>query len=163
MKKLSLILIIAIFSFTKVSFGQSYDFSLEDLDGNTVTLTGLLEKGPVMISFWALWCVPCKEEMKIMSEVYNKYKDSGFVYVAMNQDSPKSSAKVKSYIESKEYKFIVLLDTDGHVFENFGGQNLPFSVLINQKGEIIKTYTGYVPGDESKIENDIVNLIKESK
>lgn len=163
MKKLSVILIIAIFSLTKVSSGQSFDFSLEDLDGNTVTLTGLLEKGPVMISFWALWCVPCKEEMKIMSEVYNKYKDSGFVYVAMNQDSPKSSAKVKSYIESKEYKFIVLLDTDTHVFENYGGQNLPFSVLINRKGDIVKTYTGYVPGDESKIENDIINLIKESK
>jgi peroxiredoxin len=163
MKKLSIILIIAVLSLTKVTFGQSYDFNLEDLNGNTVTLTGLLEKGPVMISFWALWCVPCKEEMKIMSDVYNKYVDSGFIYVAMNQDSPKSSAKVKSYIESKEYKFIVLLDTDGHVFENFGGQNLPFSVLINKKGEIVKTYTGYVPGDESKIENDIVNLIQESK
>ncbi len=163
MKKISVILLIAILSLTKVSFGQSYDFNLEDLNGNTVTLTGLLEKGPVMISFWALWCVPCKEEMKIMSDVYNKYVDSGFIYVAMNQDSPKSSAKVKSYIESKEYKFIVLLDTDGHVFENFGGQNLPFSVLINKKGEIVKTYTGYVPGDESKIENDIINLIQESK
>ncbi len=163
MKKLSVILIITLFSLTKVSFGQSYDFSLEDLDGNTVTLAGLLEKGPVMISFWALWCVPCKEEMKIMSDIYNKYKDSGFVYVAMNQDSPKSSAKVKSYIESKGYKFIVLLDTDGHVFENFGGQNLPYSVLINKKGEVVKTYTGYVPGDESKIETDITNLIKESK
>jgi cytochrome c biogenesis protein CcmG, thiol:disulfide interchange protein DsbE len=163
MKKLSVILIVALFLFTKVSSGQSFDFSLEDLDGNTVTLTSLLEKGPVMISFWALWCIPCKEEMKIMSEIYNKYKDSGFVYVAMNQDTPKSSAKVKSYIESKEYKFIVLLDSDAHVFENFGGQNLPYSVLMNKKGDVVKTYTGYVPGDESKIENDLVELIKESK
>ncbi len=163
MKKLSVVLIVALFSLTKISFGQSYDFSLEDLDQNTVTLSTLLEKGPVMISFWALWCVPCKEEMKMMSEVYAKYKDSGFVYVAMNQDTPKSSAKVKSYIESKGYKFIVLLDTDGHVFENFGGQNLPYSVMINKKGEIVKTYSGYVSGDESKIEQDIVNLIHESK
>ncbi len=101
MKKLTLILVLSAFFMTKVSFGQSYDFSLEDLDGNTVTLNNLLEKGPVMISFWALWCVPCKEEMKMMSEIYSTYKDSGFVYLAMNQDSPKSSAKVKSYIESK--------------------------------------------------------------
>lgn len=163
MKKLSVVLIIAVLSLTKVSLGQSYDFSLEDLNGNTVTLTGLLEKGPVMISFWALWCVPCKEEMKVMNDVYNKYKDSGFVYVAMNQDTPKSSTKVKSYIESKEYNFIVLLDTDAHVFENFGGQNLPFSVLINKKGDVVKTYTGYFSGDEAKIENDIINLLKESK
>ncbi len=163
MKKLSLFLIIVFFSLTEYSRGQSYDFSLEDLEGNTVTLTSLLERGPVMISFWALWCVPCKEEMKVMNDVYNKYKDSGFVYVAMNQDTPKSSTKVKSYIESKGYDFIVLLDTDAHVFENYGGQNLPFSVLVNKKGEIVKTYTGYVSGDESKIEKDIVDLLNETK
>lgn len=163
MKKLSLILVLSFFFMTKISFGQSYDFSLEDLDGNTVTLKGLLEKGPVMISFWALWCVPCKEEMRIMNEIYSKYKDSGFVYVAMNQDSPKSSAKVKSYIESKGYKFTVLLDYDGHVFENFGGQNLPFSLMINKKGEVVKTLSGYVSGDETKIEEDVVNLLHESK
>jgi peroxiredoxin len=107
--------------------------------------------------------VPCKEEMKYMNDIYNKYKDSGFVYVGMNQDSPKSSAKVKSYIESKGYDFIVLLDKDAHVFENYGGQNLPFSVLINQQGDIVKTFTGYVSGDESKIEKDIVELLHESK
>jgi cytochrome c biogenesis protein CcmG, thiol:disulfide interchange protein DsbE len=163
MKKLSVILVIALFIVTKVSLGQSYDFSLDDINGNTVTLASLLEKGPVMISFWALWCVPCKEEMRIMNEIYAKYMDSGFVYVAMNQDTPKSSTKVKSYIETKGYKFIVLLDTDAHVFENFGGQNLPFSVLINKKGEVVKTYTGYVSGDESKLEADIVSLIHESK
>ena len=163
MKKLSLIIVLSVFFMTKFSYSQSYDFSLEDLDGNTVTLNGLLEKGPVMISFWALWCVPCKEEMKMMNDIYKKYQDSGFVYVGMNQDSPKSSAKVKSYIESKGYTFTVLLDTDGHVFENFGGQNLPFSVLINKKGEVVKTYTGYVSGDESKIIKDISELIHSSK
>ncbi len=163
MKKLSLILVLSVFFMTKFSYSQSYDFSLEDLDGNTVTLNGLLEKGPVMISFWALWCVPCKEEMKMMNDIYKKYQDSGFVYVGMNQDTPKSSAKVKSYIESKGYKFIVLLDKDGHVFENFGGQNLPFSVLINKKGEVVKTFTGYVSGDETKIEKEIVDLLHESK
>ena len=163
MKKLIVVLALAIFTIPKISFSQAYDFSLDDINGNTVTLNSLLQKGPVMISFWALWCVPCKEEMKNMNEIYNKYKDSGFVYVGMNQDSPKSSAKVKSYIESKGYDFIVLLDTDGHVFENYGGQNLPFSVLINQNGDIVKTFTGYVSGDESKIEKEIVNLLHESK
>jgi len=116
-----------------------------------------------MISFWALWCVPCKEEMRVMSNIYNKYKDSGFVYIAMNQDSPKSSTKVKSYIESKSYNFIVLMDSDTHVFDMFGGQNIPFGVLMNKKGEIVNTYTGYIEGDESKLEQDVVNVLKESK
>jgi hypothetical protein len=93
--------------------------------------------------------------MKVLNDLYSKYKDSGFVYVALNQDSPKSSAKVKSYIESKGYKFKCLFDSDLKVFEQFGGQNLPFSVFISSKGDILKTYTGYIQGDEIKLEQDI--------
>ena len=163
MKKILITLICFFFVFSKNSFCQTYDFELPDLDGNNVKLSELLQKGPVMISFWALWCVPCKEEMRVMSDIYNKYKDSGFVYIAMNQDATKSSSKVKSYIESKNYKFLVLLDSDTHIFDTFGGQNLPFGVLLNKKGEVVKTYTGYIPGDESKLEEDIVSILKQSK
>jgi cytochrome c biogenesis protein CcmG/thiol:disulfide interchange protein DsbE len=163
MKKLSILFFLLFTLFSKISFSQSYDFELPDLDGNNVKLSQLLQKGPVMISFWALWCVPCKEEMRVMGDIYNKYKDSGFVYIAMNQDSPKSSSKVKSYIESKNYKFLVLLDSDTHIFDTFGGQNIPFGVLMNKKGEVVKTYTGYIPGDETKLEEDIVNVLKSSK
>jgi cytochrome c biogenesis protein CcmG/thiol:disulfide interchange protein DsbE len=148
---------------TADSFAQSYEFELQDINGNNVKLSSLLEKGPVMMSFWALWCVPCKEEMKEFNEIYKNFKDSGFVYVAVNQDSPKSMAKVKSYIESKSYDFLVLLDTDLHVFETYGGQNLPFSVLLNKKGEVAKTYSGYLSGDERKIEEDILKVIREPK
>ena len=140
-----------------------YDFDLNDLDGNSVKLSELLKKGPVFIQFWALWCVPCKEEMKLMNELYGKYKDSGFVYVAMNQDSPKSSAKVKSFILSKGYDFITLLDADMSVYERFGGQNLPFSVFMDKNGNIIKTYTGYILGDDKNLEDDVKNAILSGK
>lgn len=162
MKKYVLLLIFLICLFTK-SNAQTYDFELQDINGDNVKLSKLLEKGPVMMSFWALWCVPCKEEMKVFNELYQKYKDSGFVYVALNQDSPKSSAKVKSYIESKNYNMPVLLDGDLNVFQTYGGQNLPFSVLLNKKGDVTKTYTGYLPGDEKKLEEDIQKVIHETK
>src|SRR6266498_59027 len=129
-KYIPLLLILAVLP--RLSHAQAYDFELQDVNGNNVKLSSLLEKGPVMMSFWALWCVPCKEEMKVFNEIYKTYKDSGFTYVAVNQDSPKSSAKVKSYIESKSYNFLVLMDSDLHVFESFGGQNLPLSILLNK-------------------------------
>ncbi|RPI14890.1 MAG: TlpA family protein disulfide reductase [Ignavibacteriae bacterium] len=163
MKKLSIILIAVFFFSAKFTNSQVYDFDLNDLDGNSVKLTQLLEKGPVMLSFWALWCIPCKEEMKNLSEIYKIYQDSGFVYAAVNNDDTKSVGKVKSYIESKNYKFTVLLDTDKKVFETYGGQNLPFSILLNKKGEVVKTYSGFIAGDESKLEEDIIKVIKESK
>jgi cytochrome c biogenesis protein CcmG/thiol:disulfide interchange protein DsbE len=164
MKLLRLIILITVLlGASNFSFAQTYNFELPDLQGSSVQLSSLLEKGPVFISFWALWCVPCKEEMRVFNGIYNKYKDSGFVYLAINQDNTKSTSKVKAYIESKGYDFPVLLDPELRIFETYGGQSLPFSLLLDKKGDIQKTYTGYLPGDEEKLEADIVKVIRESK
>jgi peroxiredoxin len=164
MRKLILLLSLSLLFSAKICFAQAIDFDLPDLEGNSVKLTGLLEKGPVFISFWATWCIPCKEEMRVMNEIYRKYKDSGFVYVAINRDDVKSVPKVRPYIESKGYDFIVVFDTDAHVFETFGGQQIPFAVLLNKKGDVLHTYsTGYSAGDEIELEKDIVKALSESK
>ena len=161
MKKI-LILSLFLLFVSKNSFSQ-YDFDLNDINGNTVKLSEQLKKGPVFLQFWALWCIPCKEEMRVLNELYTKYKDSGFVYIAVNQDSPKSSAKVRAYIESKGYTSLCVMDGDMSVFEKFGGQNLPFSAFIDKSGNMIKTYTGYIQGDETKLEEDIKAAIKPGK
>jgi peroxiredoxin len=154
MKKILILTLFLAFFAAKNAYSQ-YDFDLNDIDGNSVKLSDQLKKGPVFVQFWALWCIPCKEEMRVLNELYGKYKDSGFVYLAVNQDSPKSSAKVRAYIESKGYTAPCLMDGDMTVFEKFGGQNLPYSVFLDKSGSIIKTYTGYIIGDESKLEADI--------
>lgn len=135
------------------------DFTLEDLEGRSVKLSELLKEGPVFIQFWATWCVPCKEEMKVLNELYKKYKDKGFVYVAVSIDDQKTVSKVKPFIESKSYSFITLYDTDKSVFTSFGGQDPPYSVFLDKKGNVIKTYSGYMQGDDVKLENDIINAL----
>lgn len=161
MKKILIFALFLLFV-SKHSFSQ-YDFDLNDVNGNSVKLSDQLKKGPVFLQFWALWCIPCKEEMRVLNELYAKYQDSGFVYLAVNQDSPKSSAKVRAYIESKGYTAPCLMDGDLAVFEKFGGQNLPFSIFLDKSGNIFKTYTGYIQGDEIKLEEDIKSAIKSGK
>jgi thiol-disulfide isomerase/thioredoxin len=163
MNKILILTAFLLFFVSKLTFSQ-YDFDLNDVNGNSVKLSEQLKKGPVFIQFWALWCIPCKEEMRVLNELYGKYKDSGFVYLMVNQDSPKSSSKVRAYIESKGYpSALCLMDGDLAVFEKFGGQNLPFSVFLDKSGSIIKTYTGYIQGDESKLEEDIKSAVKSGK
>ena len=163
MKKILILPIVFIFFTVNTAFSQMSDFDLNDLDGNSVKLTELLQKGPVFLQFWATWCIPCKEEMKVLNELYGKYKDSGFVFVAVSIDDQKSVAKVKPYIESKGYKFTTLYDTDKNVFNNFGGQDPPFSACLDMEGNIIKTYSGYILGDDEKLEKDIKDALNTGK
>lgn len=161
MKK-SIFLVLFILIFTPLLKAQMYyDFKLPDIDGNDVTLSSIFEKADVvMLSFWATWCTPCKEEMKKMSEVYNRYKDKGFEYVALNIDNQKSVSRVKSFISAQGYKFTVLLDTDKKVFEAYSGKDeMPYSILINKKKEILNIHTGFKTGDEKKLESEIKNAL----
>ena len=157
MKKTILFLILT-FALTAFSKAQMYyEFTLPDLEGNDVSMNKMVDKSNlVMLSFWATWCTPCKEEMKKMSDLYEKYKDKGFEYVAMNIDNQKSVAKVKAFITAQGYTFPVLLDTDKKVFEGYSGKDeMPYSVMINKKKEIVSVHIGFKTGDEEVIEKEI--------
>jgi cytochrome c biogenesis protein CcmG/thiol:disulfide interchange protein DsbE len=156
MIKKFLLSIVIIFAFANLTKAQSfYDFTLDDLNGDDVTLSELLKKGPVMLSFWATWCAPCKDEMKYMNDIWAKYKDKGFTYLAVNNDNQKSLSKVRSYISANGYEFPVVLDTDEKIFEAYQGSGHPFSVIIGMDGTIKARHLGYVPGDEVKFEEEI--------
>jgi len=164
MKRIIVFLVLVfMLSLTGINYSQGYEFDLNDLEGNSVKLSELTKKGPVFVQFWATWCIPCKEEMKVLNELWGKYKDSGFVFVAISIDDQKSLSKVKPYIESKSYKFPVLYDTDKNVFSNFGGQDPPFSVFVDRNGSIYKTYSGYMQGDDAKLEGEIKEALKIGK
>lgn len=163
MKKILSSALVLFFLVTASTFSQGYDFDLQDLEGNSVKLSELTQKGPVFLQFWATWCVPCKEEMKVLNDLYTKYKDSGFVYVAVSIDDQKTSSKVKPFIESKGYKFVTVYDSDKNVFSNYGGQDPPFSVFIDKNGNVIKTYSGYIQGDDAKLEADIKGALAAAK
>jgi len=164
MKKYLVIVFLAVVfcvNVNNVKAQNYYEFTSTDLAGNEVSLSKLLEKGPVMIGFWATWCSPCKEEMKEMQKIYDKYKDQGFTYLALNQDNQKSLSKVNAYISSHSYSFPVALDTDKKIYEAYGGRDeLPYSIIIDKNKNIVAVHRGYLSGDEKKIEEEVKALIK---
>ena len=85
------------------------DLSVRLLDGKQVRLSALLEEGPLLVSFWATWCAPCKKEMIFLEKFHQKYNENSFRVLAISTDSPKSMSKVKSYIRAKKHTFLVEL------------------------------------------------------
>jgi cytochrome c biogenesis protein CcmG, thiol:disulfide interchange protein DsbE len=133
---------------------------LDQLDGSTATIGDYLKTGPVYMTFWALWCGPCKEELRALQTIAKKHPESRFTILAVNQDSPKSLHEVKSYVRSRGIAFPVILDPDRQVFEAFNGQSIPFAVLIDTDGKVSKTRIGYLPGDAREIEAEILSLVR---
>ena len=147
------------------AFGQGNsisNLSLEQLDGSSAKLSKFLEKGPVYITFWALWCEQCKLELRALKGFAKEHENDSLAIIAVNQDSPKSIAKVKAYVKSQGYPFSVALDPNSQLFQAFNGQNLPFSVLLDKSGKVVSTRTGYYPGDEKAIESEILKLVSKN-
>ena len=135
------------------------NFSVSTIDNREIELSELYNKGPLLVNFWALWCEPCKVEMRVLKKLYEKYKDKGFMILGINQDSPKSVSKVRSYISSQKINFPVALDPNNQYLQKLNGQSIPYSLLFNGEGEIVYKSVGYLPGDEIKLEKEIQKLL----
>ena len=130
---------------------SAVDFTIRDINGKKVQLKNLLADGPVLLDFWALWCVPCLKEMPELNKIATKYKESGLTIVAVNQDSPSDQSKVKPFVKQKRFNFVVILDEDKDLWDQFNVNALPTSILIDQTGHVVYTHVGYKPGDQAEI------------
>jgi thiol-disulfide isomerase/thioredoxin len=135
------------------------DFTVQTITNENLKLSELYERGPVLVNFWALWCEPCKAEMRVLENLYKKYQNKGFIILGINQDSPKSVSKVRSYISSQKISFPVALDPNYQYLQKFNGQSIPYSLLFNGSGEIVYKSVGYLPGDEKKLDEEIQKLL----
>jgi len=135
------------------------DFTLKDVDGNTVCLDSLLKKGPVFMSFWALWCKMCIKELDALKPYYYEFDSLGLQMLAISQDKARAVPKVKPFALSHKWKYVVVLDPDNILRELYNVQAMPTSFIINQDKKIVFVHQGYKPGDEEIIVKKIRCLV----
>ena len=131
------------------------DLSVRLLDGKQVRLSALLEEGPLLVSFWATWCAPCKKEMIFLEEFHQKYNENSFRILAISTDSPKSMSKVKSYIRAKKYTFLVGIDPNQEIAKKMNVLLMPTTLILNKDRKVSWYHQGFIPGDEKEIEAQI--------
>ena len=88
------------------------DFTLETLNGETITLSDLHGQA-VLVNFWATWCPPCRAEMPAFQEAYQDYEDQGFVIVAVNATLQDNPTDIAAFIAEYGLSFPVVLDLEG--------------------------------------------------
>jgi|LakMenE18May11ns_1017448.scaffolds.fasta_scaffold9756538_2 peroxiredoxin len=111
------------------------------LDGSKITSKQLHGK-VALVNFWATSCTTCVAEMPELVATYNKFKDRGYVTlaVAMSYDPP---SYVVNFAQSRQLPFGVAIDNTGTVAREWGDIKLtPTTFLVNKQGEIVKRFVG---------------------
>lgn len=115
------------------------DFSLNDLDGNAVTLSELLGKNTILVVFGATWCPYCVQEIPELKELHKELGEKGLKILAV--DIKESETKLKSFAKKHAIPYPTLLDKDGSVAQSYEVYGIPANFLIDKKGKIRSTGT----------------------
>ena len=119
---------------------EAPDFEETMPDGSTMKLSDLRGK-VVLLDFWASWCGPCRRENPHVVQLYEKYKDKGFTIMSVSLDKDKQRwlDAIKKDNLSWPYHVSDLKFWSSKAARLYGVSGIPFTVLIDQEGKIIRT------------------------
>jgi len=115
------------------------------LDGKVVSSDAFQDK-VLLITFFATWCPPCRQEIPSLIELHREYGPRGFSVIGLSVDEggPRVVARL---VRQAKINYPVLM-ADRATVRAFGGiAGIPTSFLVNRKGHVVKKYPGYVPHD----------------
>ncbi len=141
---------------------QLPEIQLKDLKGKVVSANKLSNDGkPFVISFFATWCKPCNRELSAIAEVYEDWqKETGMKLIAISTDKAHDVNKVKPLVDANEWEYEILLDTNQDLLRALGIQMIPHVLIVDGKGKIVDSRSGYTEGGEGHIIEKIRELIK---
>lgn len=106
-------------------------FEARTMDGQAQSLASLRGK-TVILTFWATWCAPCREEMAAFEAYYERHHAEGLEIIAVNQDDPDSLDKVKTVMAA--FRFPAALDRQVKRDRYGRVSELPVSIVIDREG-----------------------------
>jgi cytochrome c biogenesis protein CcmG/thiol:disulfide interchange protein DsbE len=120
------------------------DFELVDLDGNPVHLSALRGR-PVIVNFWASWCVPCADEFPLLRDAHERHAGEGLVVVGIvYQDRSQAASQ---FMERHGAAWIAAADPEGNVAERYEVLGPPETFLIGRDGRIEARALGQFTAD----------------
>ena len=129
---------------------------LKTLTGKTTDLPTIAKENTlIIVSLWATWCAPCKNELDAISEVYDDWKEETNVKLyAISVDDSRTVKRVKPLINGKGWDYEFLLDTNNDLKRALGAPTVPLTLII-KNGKIVYRHSGYSPGAEDELYEEL--------
>lgn len=113
-------------------------FTLERLDaagaGKQLSLSDL-EGKPLVVNFWASWCIPCKDEAPVLQETYERYRDQGLVVLGIDAQDFRKDAR--GFLERFGLTYPVVYDGKGSTLGKWGVTGFPETFFVDRSGKLV--------------------------
>ena len=138
--------------------GPAPDFTLKSRSGENLKLSEF-RGDVVLINFWASWCGPCRQEMPLLDQLYQRYNPVGFTILGVNVEE--NSDQAMQLLKEVPVSFPILFDTQNKVSKLYHLVGMPSTMIVDRDGNIRFQHFAYLPGYEKKYEEQIKELLRE--
>jgi peroxiredoxin len=132
--------------------------TLPRADGGQFSTAVFKGKSPVLVSFFATWCGPCRQELPHLIDLYKKYHAAGLQIAYISTEDKET---VLPFAKQQSLPFPVLVDGDGAVSQKFGAQSIPTTIVLDKQGRGAGASQGYSEDQLDQIDKLIGQLLKE--
>jgi len=126
-----------------ISSAPLFAATLFDLDNKSVAFADYRGK-PLIVNFWARWCAPCRVEIPELVDLQTRHKARGIEVISVNLES--DAPPVRDFAKAYDINYSVLLTRDKGIALlqalGNGKAGLPYTVVINRKGEVVASKLG---------------------
>ncbi|HET6227147.1 MAG TPA: TlpA disulfide reductase family protein [Bacteroidia bacterium] len=166
MKKISITFLL-VCTVTIVALAQNSipHTDVKTIDSKTINTSTFSNAGkPMIISFWATWCKPCKKELDAIAEEYEAWvKETGVKLIAVSIDDARGFAKVGPEVKSKGWNYEVYIDENQDFKRAMSVNSVPYIFVIDGNGNIVWQHNSYAEGDETALYEVVKKVAKGEK
>ena len=152
MKKL-LFLMLAVMVGVNASAQTLPDVKIENQEGKIISTKSLADGTPMIISFWSTTCKPCIQELNAINDnLYDWLEEVDMKVVAISVDDARTVSRARAMTKGQGWDDYVCLYDKNQDFKRAMNVSLtPHTFIVDGKGNIVYSHSGYTPGSEQEL------------